>query len=203
MEPPPEPPIKIRLLDAGDRPRIERFFLEEMDEVSLHWRFFRTMTPVMVERYVAQLDFGGGNRIFGAFYEDRLVGVAELTAIHGSELCSENRPGLLSCAELGIAVSDRLHQQGVGRTLLEALMREGWASGLKRIQLSTLHDNQPMLKLARRMGFRPLHEEADEVIMQALRPPGLPPVDPAPPAAQDPPSSPPLCMALLHKARCP
>lgn len=197
-----DPPVKIRLLDASDRGRIERFFLEEMNDVALHWRFFRTMTPAMVERYVAQLNFEGGNRLFGAFYEERLVGVAELTAIHGSELCSENRPGSMSCAELGIAVSDRLHQQGVGRTLLDALMREGWASGLKRIQLSTLHDNQPMLKLAQRMGFRHLHEEADEVIMQALRPPGLPPPD-SPPAPENPTGTQSLCMALLHKARCP
>ncbi len=202
MDPPAETPIKIRLLEAADRPQIERFFLEEMDEVSLHWRFFRTMTPIMIGRYVAQIDFGGGNLVFGAFYENRLVGVAELTAIHGSELCSENRPGMLSCAELGIAVSDRLHQQGIGRILLEALMHEGWAGGLQRIQLSTLHDNQPMLRLAQRMGFRHLREEADEVIMQALRPPGQAPAGPSPPSAPQPPASPPLCMVLLHKGRC-
>ena len=164
------PPVTIRILDAGEREGIERFFLEELDDVALYWRFFRTMTPMTVHAYVAQMRFENGCGVFGAFCGERLVGVAELSAIPGSEMCAENRPGALSCAELGIAVSNRLRHKGVGRALLDHLMRHAWTRGLKRIQLSSLRDNRPMLALAERLGFKALREESGEVIMQALRP---------------------------------
>jgi acetyltransferase len=163
-------PITIRTLAADERAAVERFFLEELDDVALYWRFFRTMTPMTVHAYVAQMRFDNGCVVFGAFYGERLVGVAELSAIPGSEMCAENRPGALSCAELGIAVSNQLRHKGVGRALLDYLMRHAWRRGLKRIQLSSLRDNRPMLILAERLGFKPLREESGEVIMQALRP---------------------------------
>lgn len=163
-------PLLIRRLQADARADVERFFLQELDDVSLYWRFFRTMTPMTVHAYVAQMRFENGCVVFGAFYGERLVGVAELSAIPGSEMCAENRPGALSCAELGIAVSNQLRHKGVGRTLLDYLLRDAWARGLKRIQLSSLHDNRPMLGLAARLGFKPLREESGEIIMQALRP---------------------------------
>lgn len=163
-------PITILTLAASEREAIERFFLEELDDIALYWRFFRTMTPMTVHAYVSQMRFDNGCVIFGAFHGERLVGVAELSAIAGSEMCAENRPGALSCAELGIAVSNQLRHKGVGRALLDYLLRQAWVRGLKRIQLSSLRDNRPMLGLAERLGFKPLREESGEIIMQALRP---------------------------------
>lgn len=197
--------IAIRLLDASARGAIERFFLEELDDVALYWRFFRTMTPLTVHAYVAQMRFEDGCAVFGAFHDERLVGLAELSSIPGSEMCAENRPGALSCAELGIAVSNQLRHKGVGRALLDFLLRHGWSRGLKRIQLSSLRDNRPMLILAERLGFKPLREESGEVIMQALRPAdwrggsGVEPAaergaDAAPPQAN--------CTIRMHKTRC-
>jgi len=168
------PSIAIRTLDPSARDAIQRFFLEELDDIALYWRFFRTMTPMTVHAYVAQMRFENGCIVYGAFDGERLVGVAELSAIPGSELCAENRPGSLSCAELGIAVSNRLRHKGVGRALLDYLLRHGWTRGLKRIQLSSLRDNRPMLALAERLGFKALREESGEIIMQALRPAGWP-----------------------------
>ena len=164
------PPITIRTLAAEERAAVERFFLEELDDIALYWRFFRTMTPLTVHAYVEQMRFGNGCVVFGAFYGERLVGVAELSAIPGSEMCAENRPGSLSCAELGIAVSNQLRHKGVGRALLDYLLHDAWGRGLKRIQLSSLRDNRPMLGLAERLGFKPLREESGEIIMQALNP---------------------------------
>ncbi len=175
---PDTPPLTTRLLHAGDRPAIEHFFLAEMDDVSLYWRFFRTMTPMTVNAYVAQMRFDSGCLAYGAFFGERLVGVAEISAIPGSESCTENRPGALSCGELGIAVSNQLHHKGIGRQLLSRLLDDAWTRGLKRIQLSSLRDNRPMLALATRLGFKALREESGEVIMQALRPADWPQVVP-------------------------
>ncbi len=203
------PPITIRTLAAGEREAVERFFLEELDDIALYWRFFRTMTPLTVHAYVAQMRFDNGCVVFGAYYGERLVGVAELSAIPGSEMCAENRPGALSCAELGIAVSNQLRHKGVGRALLDDLLRQAWTRGLKRIQLSSLRDNRPMLALAERLGFKPLREESGEIIMQALRPgdwrdapvqavnipaAGEPGEDAAPQRT--------VCAVRMHKVRC-
>ncbi len=193
--------ISIRQLDTGERESVERFFLEEMDDVALYWRFFRTMTPATVHVYVEQMRFDNGCVVFGAFYGERLVGVAELSAIPGSEMCAENRPGSLSCAELGIAVSNLLRHKGVGRVLLDYLMRQGWARGLKRIQLSSLHDNRPMLRLAERLGFRALREESGEIIMQALRPADWPQEVLLQPQAAGPQREV-ICSAKAINARC-
>lgn len=195
--------ISIRLLDAGERAAVERFFLEELDDIALYWRFFRTMTPLTVHAYVAQMRFGSGCVVFGAFYGERLVGVAELSAVPGSEMCQENRPGSLSCAELGIAVSNQLRHKGVGRALLDYLLRHAWTRGLKRIQLSSLRDNRPMLALAERLGFRPLREESGEIIMQALRPADWTQEVPLQPqAAMAAPDREVTCTARVVNARC-
>lgn len=170
MTTPASTPITIRTLAAEEREAIERFFLEELDDIALYWRFFRTMTPMTVQAYVAQMRFDNGCVIFGAFYGERLVGVAELSAIPGSDICAENRPGAISCAELGIAVSNQLRHKGVGRALMDYLLGQAWTRGLKRIQLSSLRDNRPMLALAERLGFKALREESGEIVMQALRP---------------------------------
>lgn len=164
------PPLLIRRLRADARDGVERFFLQELDDVSLYWRFFRTMTPATVQAYVAQIPFGEQGMVFGAFLGERLVGVAELSAIPGSEMCRENRPGSLSCAELGIAVSDRMRHKGLGRMLLQRVLQHAWTRGLKRVQLSSLRDNQPMLRLAEALGFRKMREESGEIIMQIARP---------------------------------
>jgi RimJ/RimL family protein N-acetyltransferase len=164
------PPLLIRRLHAGARGDVERFFLQELDDISLYWRFFRTMTPATVRTYVAQIPFGDQGMVFGAFLGERLVGVAELSSVPGSEMCRENRPGSLSCAELGIAVSDRMRHKGLGRMLLQRVLLQAWTKGLKRVQLSSLRDNHPMLRLAEAIGFQKLREQSGEIIMQVQRP---------------------------------
>lgn len=204
------PPITIRTLAADEREAVERFFLDELDDIALYWRFFRTMTPMTVHAYVAQMRFDNGCVVFGAFCGERLIGVAELSAIPGSEMCAENRPGSLSCAELGIAVSNRLRHKGVGRALLDYLLRHAWTRGLKRVQLSSLRDNRPMLALAQRLGFKPLREESGEIIMQALRPADW--RDAGAPAAtiafatgehgEDAAAQRTVCAVRMHRVRC-
>jgi acetyltransferase len=196
------PAIAIRPLAADEREAVERFFLEELDDIALYWRFFRTMTPMTVHAYVAQMRFDNGCAVFGAFCGERLVGVAELSAIPGSELCAENRPGALSCAELGIAVSNQLRHKGVGRALLDHLLRHAWTHGLKRIQLSSLRDNRPMLRLAERLGFKVLREESGEIIMHALRPADWPQERPLQSWPAAVPESGITCTAKVANVRC-
>ncbi|MDR2240760.1 MAG: GNAT family N-acetyltransferase [Zoogloeaceae bacterium] len=198
------PPATIRILDASERERIETFFLEELDDVALYWRFFRTMTPLTVRAYVTQMRFGDGCVVFGAFDGERLIGVAELSAIPNSEACAENCPAASACAELGVAVSNQLRHKGLGRALLDYLLRHGWTHGLTRIQLSTLRDNGPMLALAKRLGFEEVRQEPDEIVMHILRPADWPVPIPLRPrtAMAIPPDRPIACTAIVTNIRC-
>jgi len=199
-------PITLRVLTADERERVETFFLEELDDIALYWRFFRTMTPLTVQAYVAQMRFENGCVVFGAFYDERLVGVAELSAIPTSETCVKNCGGISSCAELGIAVSNQLRHKGLGRMLIDYLLHYGWTHGLNRIQLSSLHENRPMLTLAERAGFKEVRREPDEIVMQMLRPADWPHVMPLTLQAQPVPTIPPgrqiACTARVANIHC-
>jgi L-amino acid N-acyltransferase YncA len=57
-------------------------------------------------------------------------------------------------AEVGIYVAAVARGQGVGRTLLEALIESAEAQGIWMLQGATIADNAPSLALQRRCGFR-------------------------------------------------
>lgn len=166
------PPVLLCRLQAAKREAVEHFFLREMDDVGLYLRFFRTMTPATVHAYVMQIPFSREGAVFGARIGERLVGVAELAAIPGSGSClGGNRlGGPMVCAELGIAVAGSERRKGIARQLLQRLLRHAWDHGLKRVELSSLKENHPMLRLAESLGFRAVREETGEIIMQAPRP---------------------------------
>ncbi len=155
---------------------MERFFLQEMDEVSLYWRFFRSMTPETVHAYVEQIPFTGKGAVFGAYAGSRLVGVAELAAIPADPRCradSAGPGGVPACADIGIAVSNYQRRRGIARALMERLVQHAWTRGIKRLQVSTLKANHPMIRLAEAFGFRTMIEQNDELIMHAFRPVGF------------------------------
>lgn len=210
------PPLLLCRLQDGERNAVERFYLQEMDDVALFWRFFRTMTPDTVKYYVARIPFTGGGAVFGAFLGPRLVGVAEFAAMPGSARCGIDNPrqpgGVPACAEIGIAVSGRQRRRGIARSLLERLMNHAWTRGIARLQVSSLAGNHPMIRLAESLGFRKVIEHNDEVIMHALRPADFVP-DAAPQAvgdfAENAGGSPAratrriVCPVLLYDRRCP
>jgi RimJ/RimL family protein N-acetyltransferase len=169
-------PLLVCRLQATERAAVERFFLQEMDEVSLYWRFFRSMTPETVHAYVEQIPFTGNDAVFGAYAGSRLVGVAELAAIPADARCraeAEGPSGVPACADIGIAVSNYQRRRGIARALMERLVQHAWTRGIKRLQVSTLKANHPMIRLAEAFGFRTMIEQNDELVMHAFRPVGF------------------------------
>jgi len=61
-------------------------------------------------------------------------------------------PDKTSC-EFAVVISDRVQHQGMGTTLMKALMDAGRTQGLSRIEGLVLRDNAAMLKLMRELGF--------------------------------------------------
>jgi acetyltransferase len=59
-----------------------------------------------------------------------------------------------SCScEFGIVVADAWQRQGIGRRLLQNLIRIARAAGIRRIEGETLAENEPMRRLLLAMGF--------------------------------------------------
>ncbi len=55
---------------------------------------------------------------------------------------------------LGIGLRDDLHGQGIGRQMLELLIREAVENGNEGIELTTMLDNDRAFTLYRKVGFR-------------------------------------------------
>ena len=64
----------------------------------------------------------------------------------------------LNEAEFSLLISDRCQHQGIGSELLRRLIQIGRDEKLSRITANILGDNQPMLHVTRKAGFKVAHE---------------------------------------------
>jgi acetyltransferase len=73
-----------------------------------------------------------------------------------------------STCELAIAVADAWQARGIGRALLERLLRQAALMGIRRMAAETLVGNRRMIALARRAGFavRASREDATLAILE-------------------------------------
>ncbi|MGH8457986.1 MAG: GNAT family N-acetyltransferase, partial [Nevskiales bacterium] len=107
-------------------------------------------------------------------YEREMVFIA--SAVHladgGQETLGEVRawsdPDNIR-AEFSVIVRDDLRGEGLGRTLLRKMIGYCRERGTLEIVGSVLPDNQPMLKLAGRLGFKSHFNEASDVMELSLR----------------------------------
>jgi phosphinothricin acetyltransferase len=78
---------------------------------------------------------------------ERVLGWAALSAV-------SKRACYAGVAEVGIYVAKSMRGQGVGRTLLEALIESAEANGIWTLQGATIAENAASLALQARCGFR-------------------------------------------------
>jgi L-amino acid N-acyltransferase YncA len=138
------PAVEIRDLRPGDWPEVAEIF-----EAGILTRnaTFETVVPAWEEwdaahlprpRLVAVEGGGGGGAI---------VGWAALAPVSA-------RACYAGVAEDNVYVAGRQQGRGVGRALLERLVRDGEADGLWTIQTSIFPENRASLALHLRCGFR-------------------------------------------------
>ena len=87
-----------------------------------------------------------------AAYQNFLVLAGGRVVGHGV-LCPEGYT-----AEIAIFVHQDFRGRGIGRKLIEELIREAQRLGLGRVWGLTESDNIPMLRLLRQFGFQPSHD---------------------------------------------
>jgi acetyltransferase len=148
----------IRPLRADDRERE----IEFINSLSERTRFYRLMTPLkflpphLLDRLM-DIDYDRRMAFIAAAELDsceRFVGIAR----YGET----DRPNTV---ELGVTVSDRWQRQGVARLLIAELLRFARWRGIGHIEGIVLHDNLPMIELAKSLGFHVAHDYAQHVVV--------------------------------------
>ncbi len=137
----------IRPIQAEDGERLQRF-VRALSEQSRYFRFISALNelpPRMLVRYT-QIDYDR---------ELALVAVLEAaeddTPIIGVVRYLLN-PDRRSC-EFAIAIADAVQRQGLGSTLMNAIVAQARRRGLERIEGFVLAANAPMMRLMQSLGF--------------------------------------------------
>lgn len=136
----------IRPIQAEDGERLQRF-VRRLSEQSRYFRFISALnelSPRMLARYT-QID-----------YDRELALVAVLPCDGDESIIGVVRyllnPDRRSC-EFAIAIADDVQRQGLGSTLMSAIVAQARRRGLERIEGFVLAANAPMMRLMQSQGF--------------------------------------------------
>lgn len=150
--------LHIRPIRPADA-RLYPDFLARVSADDLYLRFrerFRTLPDDLLIR-LTQLDYDRDIAFIATESSGELAGIARYAA----------DPDLVE-AEFGLLVRSDLKRLGLGRALMDQLIRYGRAHGIGRLVGSVLRENRAMVEFARRMGFSISPEPDDSSLVQAV-----------------------------------
>ncbi len=136
----------IRPIQAEDGERLQRF-VRGLSEQSRYFRFISALnelSPRMLVRYT-QIDYDRELALVAALPGDgdeSIIGVVRYLL----------NPDRRSC-EFAIAIGDDVQRQGLGSTLMNAIVAQARKRGLDRIEGFVLAANAPMMRLMASQGF--------------------------------------------------
>ncbi|MBW7924215.1 MAG: bifunctional acetate--CoA ligase family protein/GNAT family N-acetyltransferase [Burkholderiaceae bacterium] len=162
----------IRPIQAEDGERLQRF-VRALSEQSRYFRFISALnelSPRMLVRYT-QID-----------YDRELALVAVLPGEKGESIMDEPimdesiigvvryllNPDRRSC-EFAIAIADEMQRQGLGTTLMRAIVEHARKRGLERIEGFVLAANAPMMRLMQALGFSVQTDRDDPALKRVWR----------------------------------
>ncbi|MEM9782769.1 MAG: bifunctional acetate--CoA ligase family protein/GNAT family N-acetyltransferase [Pseudomonadota bacterium] len=150
--------VPCRPIRPDDAPLYEAFFAA-VAPADLRLRFFSTMRRVPREMIatLTQIDYARAMAFVALDPADgRIMGTCRLVIDADGE-----------SGEYGIQIRSDLKGQGLGRALMERLIRHGRDAGLAEIWGDVLSENDGMLALARKLGFG-RESEMDGVVHMRL-----------------------------------
>jgi acetyltransferase len=148
--------LQLRKIEPSDRARFEQL-IALSDLRDLQMRFFgvfRELPPTLLDQ------------LLHANSVDAITLVAIRTGTDGaSEILADARAHATSSAtaELGLLVRSDLKGMGLGAMLLEGIIGSCRRRGLSLLEADVLHENERMLQLARKYGFKTKSVEASTV----------------------------------------
>lgn len=137
--------VRVRALLPGDEEEILQAF-DRLGEQARYMRFMTTVRHANVPRLRTAL---------ASFPRTGLAIAATVPAEDGIDIVGTASFVIEDAltAEFALAIVDSWCGAGLGRRLLEAVIEGARARGLERLRGFVLASNQPMLALARRLGF--------------------------------------------------
>jgi RimJ/RimL family protein N-acetyltransferase len=134
--------VHVRPIRPDDEPRLVDLYSRLSRDTRYH-RFFTVMQrlPPDWAHFLANVDY---QRRFAFVVEE--PGAQALIAVGRYEL-SKDEPGI---AELAVVVQDGWQGKGIGRVLMDRLLREATSHGITRFRAYVLAENRRMLQLLRR-----------------------------------------------------
>jgi len=149
--------VHVRALGSDDEAEILQTF-ERLSDAARYMRFMRVVRSPDRERLRAML---------ASFPEAGIGIVATVPAADGIDIVGSAiavfMAGRTSC-EFAITVAGEFGGAGLATRLMTTLIDEARRRGLKQMEGLVLSQNQPMLRLARRLGFRIESEPGDPTV---------------------------------------
>jgi acetyltransferase len=163
-------PVTFRPIRPEDEPRLAAFH-ETLSEQSV---YFRYLHPIALSQRIAHERLA---RICFADYDRQMVLVAERAAA-GTGPAVGGAPEILGVgrvsrvawtveAEFALLVSDQFQRRGLGTELLRRLLAVARTERIHRVVGHISPENQPMLGIARRLGFRLARQKEDPTLVGA------------------------------------
>ena len=136
--------VVIRQVEAGDAQALQQFF-RNLSPASRYRRFLRAIRELpedMLARFTHPDPAGEAVLVASLPHSrTRIIGMAQYASTGDS-------------SEIAVVVGDAWQRQGLGYHLLATLMNVAVEAGIERIHADVFADNQPMRRLASKLGSR-------------------------------------------------
>lgn len=139
--------LLIRAIDTDDTDRIRRFD-DGLSDRTRRLRYLSYMPPLSTEQAERMADVDFQSRFAFVAVEGR--GADRRVVADARLLGDADHPGR---AELAVAVADDLQGRGIGPLLLQLLIDVAGERGFDQVGAEVWWDNQPIIRVLRRLGF--------------------------------------------------
>ena len=152
--------IKLRPIRPDDESLLEDI-ASHMDAEDLRRRFFmpvRTLSHQLASQ-LSHIDKDRGMAVVAHTGSGTGLGAARFVADAND-----------SSAEFALGVRSDWHGLGLGRLLMERLIAAARTRGIAELYGDVLRDNEPMLRLARALGFAVAAHPSDAALIRVVKP---------------------------------
>lgn len=155
--------VTVRPIRPEDA-EFEQNFVRNLSPESKYFRFMQSvdqLTPLMLARFT-QIDYDREMALVAVINEhsqnSRIIGVVRYVT----------NPDRQSC-EFALTVADDWQKKGIGRQLMQRLMNIAHDRGIEIMEGEVLSNNNKMLRLCEKLGFRIVHDPEDMEVVHVRR----------------------------------
>jgi acetyltransferase len=148
--------VRVRAMEPADEPELLQAF-SRMSEDARYMRFMRVVREPNLERL---------RKVLASFPEGGIGIVATVPAEDGVDIVGSAIAIVVNrtTCEFAISVASAFGGAGLASALMRVLIDAAAARGLTEMEGFVLAENQPMLRLARRLGFSVAPDPEDRAV---------------------------------------